>query len=249
MLYSSISELAQAPFWAAVLEIALVNILLSGDNAVIIAMACRGLPRLQRTWGIALGAGVGVALRLIFTGAITWLFQLPYLKVAGGVALLYIGARLLVPREPESSQVKTSVRLWQAVWIVVVADIVMSFDNILALVEIANGDAALLAIGLAISIPLVVGGAALLTTLLDRLPILIWVGAALLGWVAGNTIIGDVAIAGAVTNAVGERFASYVELATAACGTLLVIVTGGLWRRWQLSKISAQASRPNTPSS
>jgi YjbE family integral membrane protein len=249
MLHSNIGELAQAPFWASVLEIALVNILLSGDNAVIIAMACRELPRRQRTWGIAIGAGVGVVLRLIFAGVITWLFELPYLKIIGGVALLYIGVRLLVPREPESSQVKTSVRLWQAVWIVVVADIVMSFDNILALVEIANGDGALLAIGLAISIPLVVGGAALITTLLDRLPILIWAGAALLGWVAGNTIIGDTAIAGAVTHAVGERFAPYVALAAAAGGTLLVIVAGRLWRRRQFSKISARAPRSNTLSS
>jgi YjbE family integral membrane protein len=231
MLHSSTNELVQAPFWAAVVEIALVNILLSGDNAVIIAMACRDLPRRQRTWGIAIGAGVGVILRLIFTGAITWLFELPYLKVAGGLALLYIGARLLVPRDRDSSQVKTSVRLWRAVWIVVVADIVMSFDNILALVEIANGDIALLAVGLAISIPLVVGGAALIGTLLDRLPILIWAGAALLGWVGGETVIGDTAIAGAVTHAVGERFTPYVELAAAAGGALVVIMAGGLLRR------------------
>jgi YjbE family integral membrane protein len=249
MLHSSIGELAQAPFWVAVLEIALVNILLSGDNAVIIAMACRDLPRRQRTWGIALGAGVGVILRLIFTGAITWLFELPYLKVVGGIALLYIGARLLVPPDSESGHVKTSVRLWRAVWIVVVADIVMSFDNILALVEIANGDIALLAIGLAISIPLVVGGAALISTLLDRLPILIWAGAALLGWVGGNTVIGDTAFAGAVTHAVGERFASYVEFAAAAGGALLVIVAGGLWRRREFNKKSAQADRENALSS
>jgi YjbE family integral membrane protein len=249
MLYSSIGELAQAPFWAAVLEIALVNILLSGDNAVIIAMACRDLPRSQRTWGIALGAGVGVVLRLIFTGAITWLFELPYLKIIGGVALLYIGARLLAARHPESSQVEISVRLWRAVWIVVVADVVMSFDNILALVEIANGDVALLAIGLAISIPLVVGGAALITTLLDRLPILIWAGAALLGWVGGHTLIGDTAITTAVAGPAGARFASHVGLAAAASGALLVIVTGGRWRRRLLSKQREQAPRQNTPTS
>jgi predicted tellurium resistance membrane protein TerC len=141
------------------------------------------------------------------------------------------------------------VRLWRAVWIVVVADIVMSFDNILALVEIANGDIALLAIGLAISIPLVVGGAALISTLLDRLPILIWAGAALLGWVGGNTVIGDTAFAGAVTHAVGERFASYVEFAAAAGGALLVIVAGGLWRRREFNKKSAQADRENALSS
>jgi YjbE family integral membrane protein len=249
MLDSSISELAQAPFWAAVLEIALVNILLSGDNAVIIAMACRDLPRRQRRWGIALGAGVGVILRLIFTGAITWLFELPYLKVIGGLALLYIGARLLVPRDADNSHVERSVRLWRAVWIVVVADIVMSFDNILALVEIANGDVALLAIGLVISIPLVVGGAALISTLLDRLPVLIWAGAALLGWVGGSTVIGDTAIAGALTHAVSERFAPYAELAAAIGGALLVIVVGGIWRRRKIRKMRVQTAGENALSS
>jgi len=235
MLQSSIGELAQAPFWAAVLQIALVNIVLSGDNAVIIAMACRELPRPQRAWGIALGGGVAVILRLIFAGAITWLFELPYLKLAGGIVLLYIGARLLVPRD-RGRHVGAAVRLWRAVWLVVVADIVMSFDNILALVEIANGDVALLAIGLAISIPIVVAGAALIAKLLDRLPILIWAGAALLGWVAGETVIGDAAVAGSVIRLVGERFATHIETAAAAGGAVLVIVAGALWRQWQLSK-------------
>ena len=245
MLQSSIGELAQAPFWAAVLQIALVNIVLSGDNAVIIAMACRELPRPQRVWGIALGSGVAVILRLIFAGAITWLFELPYLKLAGGIALLYIGARLLVPRDSDSRQVEAAVRLWRAVWIVVVADIVMSFDNILALVEIAKGDVALLAIGLAISIPLVVAGAALIAKLLDHVPILIWAGAALLGWIAGQTIAGDTAVAGSMSHLVGERFESHVETTAAAGGAVLVIVVGALWRQWQLSKMSAQASREN----
>jgi YjbE family integral membrane protein len=235
MLQSSIGELAQAPFWAAVLQIALVNIILSGDNAVIIAMACRELPRPQRAWGIALGSGVAVILRLIFAGAITWLFELPYLKLAGGIALLYIGARLLVPRD-HGRDVEAAMRLWRAVWIVVVADVVMSFDNILALVEIANGDVALLAIGLAISIPLVVAGAALIAKLLDRVPILIWAGAALLGWIAGETVISDAAVAGRVIRVVGEQFAIYIETAAAAGGAVLVVVAGALWRQWRLRK-------------
>ena len=245
MLQSGIGELAQAPFWAAVLQIALVNIVLSGDNAVIIAMACRELPRPQRAWGIALGSGVAVILRLIFAGAITWLFELPYLKLAGGIALLYIGASLLVPRDLDRRHVEAAVRLWRAVWIVVVADIVMSFDNILALVEIANGDVALLAIGLAISIPLVVAGAALIAKLLDRLPILIWAGAALLGWVAGQTIADDRAVSGLVTHLVDERFASHIETIAAVIGAVLVIVAGALWRQWQIRKMSARASAGN----
>ena len=245
MLQSSIGELAQAPFWAAVLQIILVNVVLSGDNAVVIAMACRELPRPQRTWGIALGSGVAIILRLIFAGAITWLFELPYLKLVGGFALLYIGARLLVPHDSNTGQVEATVRLWRAVWIVVVADVVMSFDNILALVEIAKGDVALLAIGLAISIPLVVAGAALIANLLDRVPILIWAGAALLGWVAGETIAGDTAVAGAFIQWAGEGLATHIEIAAAASGAVLVIVAGGFWRQWQLGKMSAQASRQN----
>jgi YjbE family integral membrane protein len=245
MLQPSIGELAQAPFWAAVLQIALVNIVLSGDNAVVIAMACRELPRAQRGWGIAVGGGVAVILRLIFAGAITWLFELPYLKLAGGVALLYIGARLLVRSDHDGRQVEPAVRLWRAVWIVVVADVVMSFDNILALVEIANGDVVLLAIGLAISIPLVVAGAALIAKLLDRVPILVWAGAALLGWVAGQTIMDDTAVAGSVIHLVGERFATHIETAAAASGAVLVIVAGTLWRQWQLNKKSAHASAEN----
>jgi YjbE family integral membrane protein len=245
MLQSGIGEVAQGPFWAGVLQIALVNIVLSGDNAIVIAMACRELPRRQRGWGIAIGGGVAVILRLIFAGAITWLFQLPYLKLAGGVALLYIGVRLLVPRTRDGRQVEAAIRLWRAVWIVVVADIVMSFDNILALVEIANGDVVLLAIGLAISIPLVVGGAALIAKLLDRAPILIWAGAAMLGWIAGETIVGDPAVAGSTLHLVGDRFAAHIEIAAAAGGAVLVIVAGALWRRSQLGKTSAQMSREN----
>ncbi len=245
MLQSSIGELARAPFWAAVLQIALVNIVLSGDNAVVIAMACKELPRPQRPWGIALGAGVAVILRLIFAGAITWLFELPYLKLAGGIALLYIGARLLAPRGADGRRVEAAMRLWRAVWIVAAADIVMSFDNILALVEIANGDVALLAIGLAISIPLIVAGAALIGKLLDRVPILIWAGAALLGWVAGGAVISDTVVAGTIIHLVGEQFARHIELAAAVGGAVLVIVAGALWRLWQLSGVSARGSREN----
>jgi YjbE family integral membrane protein len=242
-----ISELTQAPFWAAVLQIALINVLLSGDNAVIIAMACRALPRPQRMLGIALGASVGVILRLAFTGAIAWLFELPYFKLVGGLALLYIGAKLLVPEEVEKGQVEAAVRLWRAVWIVVIADIVMSFDNILAVVEIAKDDVALLAIGLAISIPLVVFGAALVTALLDRLPVLVWVGAALLGWVAGQTITADNAIAGLVMDVAGPKLAEGFQLAIACGGALLVIAVGGLWRRWRISGLGPTPVDEQTP--
>ncbi len=221
---------AHAHFLAALAQIVLINLLLSGDNAVIIAMACRALPRTQRFWGMAIGAGAGIVLRLVFTVAIAGLFQLPYLKLVGGLALLYIGAKLLVDEGPEKKEMEPAAHLWRAVWVVVVADVVMSFDNILAMVEIADSDLLLLAIGLAISIPLVVAGAALVTALLERLPILIWAGAALLGWVAGQTIAGDATILSLVARMSGGQWLERLDLAAGLAGAALVLAAGVLWR-------------------
>ena len=226
MFQATIGDFARAPIWSAVLEIVFTNLLLSGDNAVIIAMACRGLPRRQRILGLVIGAGVAAVLLIVFTGVIARLLQLPYLKLAGGLALIYIAAKLLVPEDADKNQVEAVAHLWRAVRIVVVADIVMSFDNILAVAEIARGNLALLAIGLTASIPIVIGGAAFITALLDRLPILVWGGAALLGWVAGETIIGDEAIVGLITRAVGGQLAGRIELAAACAGAVLVIAAG-----------------------
>jgi predicted tellurium resistance membrane protein TerC len=143
--------------------------------------------------------------------------------------LLYIGARLLVDEGAEQKEMEAAARLWRAVWIVVVADIVMSFDNILAMVEIADNDLLLLAIGLAISIPLVVAGATLVTALLERLPILIWAGAALLGWVAGETIAGDATISRLVARTLGGPL-ERLDLAAGLAGAALVVAAGMLWR-------------------
>jgi YjbE family integral membrane protein len=222
--------LAHAQFLASLAQIVLINLLLSGDNAVIIAMACRDLPRPQRFWGMAIGAGAGVALRLVFTVAIAWLLHLPYLKLVGGLALIYIGARLLVEEGSENKEIETAAQLWRAVWIVVVADIVMSFDNILAMVEVADDDLLLLGIGLAISIPLVVAGAALVTALLERLPILIWAGAALLGWVAGETIAGDATVL-SLARTLGGQWLEHLDLAAGLAGAALVVAAGMLWRQ------------------
>jgi YjbE family integral membrane protein len=230
MLQAGMAILAHAQFFTAVAQIVLINLLLSGDNAVIIAMACRDLPRPQRFWGMAIGAGAGVVLRLVFTVAIAWLFALPHLKLVGGLALLYIGARLLVDEDPEKKEMEAAAHLWRAVWIVVVADIVMSFDNILAMVEVADNDLLLLAIGLAISIPLVVAGAALVTALLERLPILIWAGAALLGWVAGETIASDATILSLVVRTLGGQWRERLDLAAGLAGAALVVAAGMLWR-------------------
>src|SRR5436190_2720182 len=185
--------MTEPAFWVALGKIMWINILLSGDNALVIAMACRGLPPRQRLWGMVLGAGVAVVLRIIFTSIVATLMALPYLKLVGGLALIVIAAKLLVPDDDEGD-VESASHLWAAVQIVVVADIVMSLDNVIAIAAAANGSLPLLVLGLAISVPLIVAGAALIMALLARLPILVWGGAALLGWIAGTVIATDPAI-------------------------------------------------------
>jgi YjbE family integral membrane protein len=243
MLQTNVNDLAQAPFWSAVLEIVFINLLLSGDNAVVIAMACRGLPRRQRIWGLVIGAAVAVILLVVFASVISRLLQFPYLKIAGGLALIYIAVKLLVPENAGRNGVEATARLWHAVRIIVAADIVMSFDNILAVAQIARGDLALLGIGLLVSIPIIIAGAALVAALLDRLPILIWAGAALLGWIAGQTIINDKVIAEWVQHVVANYLADDMELAAGCAGAVLVIAVGSFWRHQRLFKERPDAFR------
>src|ERR1700744_3217235 len=180
-------------FWIAVGKIIWINVLLSGDNALVIAMACRGLHGRHRLWGMIIGAGIAVVLLIAFTGIVATLMALPYLKLAGGLALLAIAAKLLVP-EDENNEVAAGATLWQAIRIVVIADIIMSLDNVIAVAAAANGQLPLLILGLAISIPMIIAGAALIMMVLDRLPILVWLGAILLGWIAGGVIATDPAV-------------------------------------------------------
>ena len=236
MFHWNVSNFEHAAFWAAVLEIIAANFLLSGDNAVIIAMACRALPRPQRVRGIAIGAAAAVLLRIAFTGIIARLLELPYVKIAGGLALLYIAARLLVPDE-DAGDVAAGRHLWHAVRIIVVADIVMSFDNVLAIVQIASGNLPLLIFGLGLSVPLVIVGATFLTTVLERFPILVWAGSAVLGWVGGRTIVDDKKFDALI--AVTGRDASHAALIGACAGAVAVIVIGGLWRRRRLASSNA----------
>lgn len=237
MFHWNISNFEQATFWVAILEIIAANFLLSGDNAIIIAMACRALPRPQRVRGIAIGAAAAVLLRIAFTGIIARLLELPYVKIAGGLALLYIAARLLVPDEEDAGDVVAGRHLWHAVRIIVVADIVMSFDNVLAIVQIASGNLLLLIFGLGLSVPLVIVGATFLTAVLDRFPILVWAGSALLGWVGGQTIVDDKDFDALI--AVTGLYASHAALIGAGVGAVAVVVVGGLWRRWRLASSNA----------
>lgn len=235
------AALSDAAFWVAALRIVVINILLSGDNAVVIALACRGLPRRQRFWGMVIGAGVAVVLLILFTGVVARLIELPYLKAAGGLALLYIAAKLLLPEEHDQTDVQAEAHLWRAVRIVIVADVIMSLDNIVAVATAAQGSAALLVTGLAVSIPIIIAGAALVMALLDRLPMLVWLGAALLGWIAGEAIVTDKAVAPALLAAVGERVTAELQWAACVAGAVLVLVVGGLWRR-ALAKKHAEAA-------
>lgn len=241
-LHAGVDQLGYTAFWFAVLQIVFINILLSGDNALVIAMACRGLPQPQRRWGMVIGSGAAVILRIIFTGVIAQLMLQPYLKLVGGIALLYIAAKLLVPEDADRNNVEAGAHLWRAVGIVVVADVIMSLDNVIAVAATAKGAFLLLALGVAVSIPLIVAGAALIMTLLDRFPVLVWAGVALLGWIAGQVIATDPAIAGHLTASFGEKFARHLEIAAAGAGALLGIAAGGLWRSVRELRMRARAA-------
>jgi YjbE family integral membrane protein len=229
-LSAEAAHLGYAAFWLAVGRIIFVNAVLSGDNAVVIAMACRGLPEHQRRWGLLIGVAVAAILRIVFTAIIARLMALPYLKLIGGAALLYIAAKLLVPERRDRNKIEAAAHLWRVVMLVIVADIIMSFDNVVAIAAIAQGDFLLLVIGLAASIPLLVAGAALIAALLDRFPILVWAGAALLGWIAGETIVTDPALSARLATALGATLAQQLEFAGSVSGAVLAIAGGGLWQ-------------------
>src|SRR5438270_3362069 len=187
------ADMQKPTFWLAVGKIIWINVLLSGDNALVIAMACRGLHGRHRLWGMAIGAGIAVVLLIAFTGIVVTLMSLPYLKLVGGLALLFIAAKLLVP-EDEGDEIAAGTTLWHAIRIVVIADIIMSLDNVIAVAAAANGQFSLLVLGLAISIPMIIAGAAFIMFVLDYFPVLVWLGALLLGWIAGGVIESDPAV-------------------------------------------------------
>lgn len=186
-------------FWTSVFKIIGIDILLSGDNAVVIALACRGLPPRQQRLGIIFGAGAAVVLRIIFAIFIVYLLEIPWLKIVGGVLLFWIALKLVTPeQEGDAGHVQSASNLWQAVRTVVVADAVMSLDNVVAIAAAAEGSVELLIFGLAVSIPLIVYGSTLILKLLHRFPLVITAGGALLGYVAGEVLVSDPAVAAAI---------------------------------------------------
>lgn len=192
-------DVGTAPFWLAALEIIVINVLLSGDNAVVIALACRNLPPAQRRWGIVWGAAGAIVLRIVLTFFAITLLKLPYLKIVGGVLLLWIGVKLIAEEDEGESAGEDSVRasdkLLAAVRTVIIADLVMSIDNVLGVAAAAKGSLLLLVFGLAVSIPLVIAGSQIIIRLVERVPLLILAGGGLLGFVAGEMLVEDVAIA------------------------------------------------------
>ncbi|HEY0223217.1 MAG TPA: TerC family protein [Pseudolabrys sp.] len=222
------AEMTKPAFWGSVVEVIWINILLSGDNAVVIALACRALPPRERLWGMIIGAGFASVLLIVFTGVISMLMTLPYLKLAGAIALIWIAIKLLAPQAHDAEDTPEAVAdLWRAVRIVVIADIVMSLDNVIAVGAVAKGQYLLLAIGLTVSIPMVIAGSAIILALLERFPILVWGGAGILGYVAGDIFASDPIVLGAFTAFPPD----HVEMAAQILGAALVIGSGYIWRR------------------
>ena len=188
-------EMVQSPdFWIGLVKIIWINIILSGDNAVVIALAARSLPPHQQNKAVLFGSGAAVVLRILLTVIAATLLALPYLQIVGGLLLLWIGVQLLGDEDEGEGEAKEYGSLMAAVRTILIADLVMSLDNVIAVAAAARGSTTLLILGLAISIPLVIFGSTLMIKLMERFPIIVVLGAALIGWVGGETIISDTAL-------------------------------------------------------
>ena len=224
------SLVLDAELLATVLQIIAIDILLGGDNAVVIALACRRLPPALRGRGIFWGAFGAVAMRFLFVFFTVQLLALPYLKLIGGVLLLWIGIKLLLPQDEENHEnIPASTHLLGAIRTIIVADAVMSLDNVVAIAGAADGHLLLVAIGVLISVPVIVWGSRLVLALMERLPMLVMLGAALLGWIAGGLIVED--------HAVGARLPALPQLHwfTSLAGAAFVVLAGLLLARRQRS--------------
>ena len=219
-------ELGSTAFFLALLQIIWVNILLSGDNAVVIALAARSLPPHQQKKAIVIGSAAAIVMRIILTLVAAQLLQLPWLKLIGSILLLYIGITLLLPEseDEDGGNVKTS--LMAAIRTILIADLIMSLDNVIAVAAAAMGNTVLLVAGLAISIPLVIFGSSLLLKVIDRFPFIVWLGAALLGFIAGELVVNDPALHFEAFEAAAGMSHHSLSIATGIVGALLVVIIG-----------------------
>jgi len=215
--------LADPEFWIRLLGIGVLNLLLSGDNALVIALAVRALPRQKRMLGQVWGAIGAVVLRLIFVAIVSVLLRIPLLQLVGGLLLVWIAVRLVRPESGGESQVRRGASLWEAIWIIIVADVTMSLDNVLAIAATAHGDFLLVMFGVGLSLPIVIWGAGLLALLMNRYAWIVWLGGGLLGYVAGEMLIEDPV----VKRRLGEGMGWLDH--TVPVGIGLVVTTIGWW--------------------
>ena len=214
-------------FWSGLTQIILVNIILSGDNALVIALACRNLEKKHQRPAIIIGSGGAIVLRIIFVLIVDYLLSIPFLKLAGGLLLLWIGVKLVQGEEENEDGVKAASSLMSAIRTIIIADAVMSLDNAIAIAAAAKGDTTLIVLGLLISIPLIIFGATIIMMLLNRFPIIVVAGGALLGYIAGEVIATDPAYAERL-GAMVSHAKTIIEL---GCAVITVIVGYYLQRR------------------
>ena len=236
-------------FWIALLQIIGVNIVLSGDNAVVIALAARGLPAAQQKRAVAWGSGAAVVMRIVLTIVAVELLSLPYLKLIGAALLLWIAVKLLIPGKEAKGHGVANSSMASAVRTILLADLVMSLDNVIAVAAAAKGSTVLLIVGLAISIPLVVFASRLLLTLMERFPVIITLGAALLGWVAGEMAVTDPvardwvdAQAAFLYSAASATVPAFLHFAASAAGAIGVVLVG----TWLASRSTRAARKAAT---
>ena len=216
-------EMLQTPeFWLGLLKIIWINIILSGDNAVVIALAARSLPPEQQKKAVLFGSGAAVVLRILLTLVAVQLLALPYLQIVGGALLLWIGTQLLSEDGDDEGEEKQYGSLLAAIRTILIADLVMSLDNVIAVAAAAKGSMVLLVLGLAISIPLVIFGSTLMIRLMERFPVVVTFGAGLIGWVGGETMVSDKVLVPLVENA------HWLHQTGPALGAALVLLLG----RW-----------------
>jgi YjbE family integral membrane protein len=229
-------QFMHADFWIAVGQIIMIDILLGGDNAVVIALACRSLPPAQRTKGIIWGTIGAIVLRVILIFFALTLLKISFLKIVGAALLLWIGIKLLLPEDGEEhGNIQASDKLWSAVRTVIIADFVMSLDNVIAIAGAAEGAGGghkmpLVIFGLLVSIPIIVWGSQFVIKLMDRFPIVITLGGMLLGWIAGTMAVGDPALASFIQQTNGEA-APMVRYSAGIAGAALVLIVGLLLRK------------------
>lgn len=209
-------------FWVSVLQIIAIDILLGGDNAIVIALACRRLPEAQRRLGIFWGVVGAIVLRVVLIFFALQLLAIPFLKIVGGALLIWIGIKLLQPEnEHAHGKIEGSTHLMGAIRTIIIADAVMSLDNVIAVAAAARGDLALVIFGILVSIPIVVWGSKFVLKLMDRLPIVITLGGALLGWIAGDMLLGD-----AVIKAHLGSQPAWLKYVASVSGALAVVAIG-----------------------